>query len=1032
MNRACSRLLHGFIASLLFMLAVQIFAQESAPPIRIGVLAYRGVEQARQEWQAHADYLGQHLPGQHFLIVPLGYAALDQAVADRSIDLLITNTGHYTELETTGAVSRVATRLVEGPNGPLNQFGGTALTLSQRQDIQGYRDLKGKHILIPDRSSLGGWQVHLREGLAQGIDLEHDTAQITELGNHEKVVQELMAGHGDAGFVRSDLIEAMSAAGKLPADALRVIDARQTSGYPFQHSTRLYPEWPLARVGNFPEELTKQILIALLAMHPEDPAARQAHIHGWTLPQNYQSVLDLFREARLGPYAHQEVTWQDILHKYGTGLLLACIGLAGILAWGLLKIARDNHRLRESEQAQRLAAGVFLHAEEGILITDVRGTIVDANESAARLTGYTRQELIGKTPRLLRSGAHDAGFYAKLWETLLETGNWRGELHNRRKNGTIYIQHTSISSIRDRDGKTRHYIGLLTDITERKANQAQLEHMAYYDALTGLPNRQLLADRLKQAIAYAERHQQHFAICYLDLDNFKPINDRWGHAAGDELLIEVAARLSSAIRQNDTVCRLGGDEFVILLNELATPAECEQALARISETLYRPITLSDASIQISASTGVTLYPDDGTDPDTLLRHADHAMYLVKHSGRSRYQRYRRAIETDAASEQELDRAFANHELVLHYQPKVDMHQGIVVGAEALLRWQHPVRGLLPPGDFLPLIEQGQSHAKLGEYVIRQALTQMDQWQSAGLFLAISVNIDARHLQQADFVPRLNNLLADFPRVSAKQLEFEIVETAALQDLAQISERIADCCKLGVQFAIDDFGTGYSSLSYLKQLPMQTLKIDCSFVRSMLEDPDDLAIVDGVIGLAGAFRRRVIAEGVETIAHGTLLLKLGCEWGQGYGIAHPMPPEALHPWVKQWKQPPEWRYASRWPTDDLPLLTVEVDHVRWVKQCEERLLADQSGNTPLPTLDPHACRFGQWLDSDGRERYGELPAFQELIKLHDEAHHCCHELIDLHAQAPAAARARIGELYRCRSRLLEGLHALHQRVMQLPA
>ncbi|MBS1138737.1 MAG: hypothetical protein H6R13_190 [Proteobacteria bacterium] len=1001
--------------------------------VRIGVLAYRGIPQAVQEWQGHADYLGAKLPGKHFEIVPLSYAQIDEAVRRRSIELLITNTGHYTELETTGNVSRIATRLIASPNGPLKNFGGTAIALASRSDIAHYRDLKGKRLLIPDTSSLGGWQVHLREALGQNVNLESSVSALIETANHEKVVLGVLAGNADAGFVRSDLIEAMVAKGTLQPGALKVIDARNTPGYPYLHSTRLYPEWPLARVGDFPEDITKAVLVALLAMTPEDAAAKQAHIAGWTLPQNYQPVLDLFREARLGPYAQQDITWSDIMARHGVELMSGAIAALLSLLLALVLMLRSNRILHDSEASSRLSAGVFKHAEEGILITDAAGHIVQANDSVARMTGYSHAELIGQTPRLFRSPRQSRDFYDELWKVLLANGAWHGEIWNQRKDGTIYAQRTSISSIRDRDGMITHFIGLFYDITELKQSQEQLEKLAYYDALTGLPNRLLLADRLKQAIAQSKRRGDLLAVCYLDLDNFKPINDRWGHQAGDRLLVEVARRLAQCLRQHDTVSRLGGDEFVLLISELANFAECEQALQRISDAVNVPFTIESEQASVTASFGVTLYPADSTDPDTLLRHADQAMYAAKQAGRHRFQLYHEQSGFSASQHREhlseLRRGLENKEFLLHYQPKADMRAGRIIGAEALLRWQHPDQGLLYPDSFLFMFDQTGMHLELGEYVIDTALTQMENWaRNDNLHLAISVNIDAQHLQRSDFAFHLQDILQRHPTISPQLLELEVVETAALQDLSQVSERISECRKLGVQFAIDDFGTGYSSLSYLKQLPMQTLKIDRSFVHDMLDDPDDLAIVDGVVGLASAFRRRVIAEGVETVAHGTLLLHLGCEWGQGYGISRPMPASDLPAWIEQWRAPPEWRDAIRWPPEDLPLLTVEVDHIRWVRQFETLINADPGSGLPIPPLDAHACRFGQWLDSDDFQRYAHLQAFQEIVPIHDQVHRCGAVLAQLHADDPLAARQRLGEIFVLRDTLLARLRTLRQAVI----
>ncbi len=1016
------------------LLAMPGMAQEPVPePVRIGVLAYRGTEQALRTWQGHADYLAQKIPGQHFVVVPLSYPALTEAVSQHRIELLITNTGHYTELEASGDVSRIATRLIAGPDGPLNRFGGTAITLPERTDIQHYSDLKGKRLLIPDKSSLGGWQVHLREALSQQTDLEEEVSRLVETENHEKVVEGVLAGEADAGFIRSDLIESMIANGRLKPGALKIIDTRQTAGYPFLHSTRLYPEWPLARVGSFPEEISKQILVALLAMTPDDAAARSAHIHGWTLPQNYQSVLDLFREARLGPYAHQEVTWGDIMARYGAVILLSGGGLLLAALLALSWIARSNRQLRDNEASLRLAAGVFSHAEEGILMTDASGKIVEANASTSRLTGYSRAELLGQTPRIFRSGRQNPAFYVDLWKTLRSHGVWRGELWNKRKDGTIYAQQTSISSITGRDGQTSHYVALFSDITPLKESQAELQRQAHFDALTGLPNRILLADRLKQAIARSNRNGETLAVCYLDLDNFKPINDRWGHQAGDRLLVEVARRLTHSLREDDTVSRLGGDEFVILIGQLKNFAECEQTLVRISEALSQPFPIESEQLRVTASIGVTLCPNDGTDPDTLLRHADQAMYGAKQGGRQRYQLFQHQAgnlaEAHRAQLAELHRALEQGEFVLHYQPKADMRHGRIIGLEALLRWQHPEKGLLLPESFLAMIDQTGLHVALGNYVLEAALAQMARWSEAGHPLAVSLNIDAQHFQQPDFAALLTAAFARHPGVAPELLEIEIVETAALQDLSQVSLRIADCRKLGIQFAIDDFGTGYSSLSYLKQLPMQTLKIDCSFVKDMLEDPDDLAIVDGVVGLASAFRRQVIAEGVETVAHGTMLLRLGCDLGQGFIIAKALPAAEVPDWIATWQAPPEWLEATRWPSTDLPLLTIEVDHIRWIKQFEAYILGTPSSNQAMPPLETHACRFGQWLNGEDHVRYQRFPAFQRIIPLHDNVHRCAQMLAALHLASPDKAREGLSKLFDLRDALLEQLRELHRAVLK---
>jgi diguanylate cyclase (GGDEF)-like protein len=454
------------------------------------------------------------------------------------------------------------------------------------------------------------------------------------------------------------------------------------------------------------------------------------------------------------------------------------------------------------------------------------------------------------------------------------------------------------------------YISLFSDITERKAHENQLEHIAHFDALTNLPNRLLLSDRLQQAMAQVQRRGNQVAVAFLDLDGFKNVNDQHGHDVGDQLLIALANAMKDTLREGDTLARLGGDEFVAVLSDLDGIESCGHMLTRLLEAAAAPVQLGEAVLQCSASIGVTFYPQThDIGADQLLRQADQAMYQAKVAGKNRYHVFDAAQDSSLRVHHEsLERirvALVQREFVLHYQPKVNMHSGQVIGAEALIRWQHPEKGLLAPNTFLPVIEDHPLAVDVGEWVIDTALTQIERWRVAGLDLPVSVNIGARQLQQGDFVHRLKTILARHPQVNPKSLELEVLETSALADMEQVSQVIEDCAKIGVKFALDDFGTGYSSLTYLKRLRVALLKIDQSFVRDMLDDADDLAILQGVIGLAAAFKRQVIAEGVETVAHGTALMQLGCELAQGYGIARPMPPEQLPAWAATWQPDAAW-------------------------------------------------------------------------------------------------------------------------------
>jgi len=1023
----------ALLALLLLCLGVPALAAAAetanAEVLRIGVLAYRGQERALSDWQPHADYLTQKLAPLRFEIVPLTLAEFPQAVSERRIDLLITNTGHYVELEVGGTVARIATMRIAGPKGPVDRFGGTVIARAERDDLKTYADLRRQRLIVPDITAFGGWQVHLPEARAAGIDLIRHTRAVIEVNNQDKVVQGVLDGTADAGFVRSDLIESLAAVGKLDLAALRVVGARSTPHFPYAHSTQLYPHWPFARLDHVPEELTRNILIALLELPPEHAAARAAGLYGWTLPHNYQAVHDLFLDFRLGPYANLPVRWGDVLGRYGQAITGTGIIVIALLLAGLWYALHTNGVLRRSKERLMLAAGVFEHAQEGILITNAENDVVEVNDTFLDLTGYQRDEVLGRNPRFLASGKQDHEFYRDMWHELLEQGFWRGEMWNRRKDGSYYVQQTSISVVRTPEGKVSHFIGLSSDISALKESQLRLEHMAYFDALTGLPNRRLLSDRLHQAIANAQRSETLLAICYLDLDGFKPVNDNWGHAAGDSLLIEAAHRLVACVRGGDTVSRLGGDEFVVLLGNLAHLDECEIALERVRSSLASPFPLPEGEARLTASIGVTLFPMDGADPDTLIRHADQAMYAAKQGGRNRYALFEAELtsltEIQRESRQDILNAIERDEFVLYYQPKVNMRSGRVFGAEALIRWQHPQRGLLQPADFLAVVDFVGLQPEVGYWVIQTALRQMEAWLVLGIDLAVSVNIAAEQLQAVDFAARLRTALACHPGVQPARLELEILETTALDDLTQISRVIDTCRGYGVRFAIDDFGTGYSSLTYLKQLLAETLKIDQTFVRDMLEDPDDLAIVDGIVGLAAAFRRDVIAEGVETVAHGRLLLELGCDAAQGFGIARPMPADALPSWLNAWQQPAEWRGVTQWPREDLPLLTVEIDHLRWVKQFDEVCESGAARTVAWPTLDPLECRFGQWLHTTGEARYGKLPGFDALVTEHGALHRTGATIARRFEHDPADARTYLPELYCCRDHLLTALAQLRE-------
>jgi diguanylate cyclase (GGDEF)-like protein/PAS domain S-box-containing protein len=578
----------------------------------------------------------------------------------------------------------------------------------------------------------------------------------------------------------------------------------------------------------------------------------------------------------------------------------------------LLATLADAQERRDAQERQRMSLALFQHLHEGLLVTDDELRALDVNAAYTQILGVSREEVLGTVPSLLRPAPADPVARqqrAVMWASLREQGRWRGELLERRRDGLSCSLQTTISAVTGPAGDLRYHVLVISDITEQRAQRARLERQAHFDELTRLPNRTRLAQLLDDAIRAADHDGVLLVVCYLDLDHFKPVNDRFGHAAGDRLLAELAGRLRSALRSReqwtDIAARLGGDEFVLLLRS-GTIEEARLAVERVLRVVAKPYVIDPAedAVQVTASMGATIYPIDRSDAETLLRHADHAMYGAKQSGRNGYlffdPEHRRRTEERVLAIGRVQEALDQQEFVLYYQPKVDMRSGRVLGLEALLRWDHPQQGLVAPLQFLPLIENTGLSSRVGDWVIAQALGHLEAWRRGGLEISVGVNVSARHLQEPDFAQRLTELLARHPEPLAHWFEIEMLETAAHADIEATSALVERCRALGVRFALDDFGTGYSTLSYLKRLPVDVLKIDRSFVHHMLDDAQDRAIVEGVVGLARTFGCEVVAEGVESPAQARTLLELGCEVGQGTGIAAPMRADQVAGWVREYR------------------------------------------------------------------------------------------------------------------------------------
>lgn len=555
-------------------------------------------------------------------------------------------------------------------------------------------------------------------------------------------------------------------------------------------------------------------------------------------------------------------------------------------------IMRDTAERKRSEKELSLAAKVFENMGEAIGVMDADNNYISVNPAFSRITGYTQEEAIGKNPRIMASGRHDAAFFQAMWNSITEHGHWQGEIWDRRKNGEIYPKWLSIVTVKGKRGNIQNYIAVFSDISDRKAADERIHFMAHYDALTCLPNRILLHDRILQAITAAPRLGNKVAILFLDLDRFKAINDTLGHSTGDLLLQSVAERLKGCIRSSDTIARLGGDEFIIVLRDLEDGVYAGTVAQKILETISTPFMIRDIELNTSASIGISLYPDDGMANEELIANADVAMYRSKENGRNNYQFFAPDMNDSAyerlTMENNLRKALERQEFVLYYQPQVNSETGRIIGAEALVRWRHPEMGLVPPGMFIPIAEESGLIVTIGEWILREACRQNKSWQQEGLSpIPVAVNLSTVQFRQKNLMALVANTLQE-SRLDPHWLELEITESGIMQDVEAAVTTLNSLKQMGLKLSIDDFGTGYSSLSYLKKFPLDKLKIDQSFVRDITTDQDDAAIVVAIIGMAKSLKLRVIAEGVETRGHLDFLGTNGCIEIQGYYFGKPVP------------------------------------------------------------------------------------------------------------------------------------------------
>jgi diguanylate cyclase (GGDEF)-like protein/PAS domain S-box-containing protein len=748
----------------------------------------------------------------------------------------------------------------------------------------------------------------------------------------------LYAADGTSSAALDDLLNKVVDAGqdeladvaRATRDMIHALALRERQRRSVEHQLRQSEQF-FRDVAASAGEFVWEVDAARFFVHLSEPAAAVfgrpveqlvgRNIYDFIPPSEHENVTRDSRTQALSsaPYRRFLI---PILRPDGEWRWLAFSGMPirdenGVATGSYRGTAEDVTNRRRTEEELVLAEKVFANSNQAILITDAKATILTVNPAFTEITGYAAEEAVGKNPAAFASGRHDAAFYAAMWNELKRSGAWAGEVWDRRKNGEVYPKWVSINAVCERgSGAVTHYVAIFSDITERKENEARIEHLAYHDPLTGLPNRFALQARLMQSLADARRNETRVALMFVDLDRFKTINDSLGHDVGDQLLIAVARRIGATLRESDTVARLGGDEFVIVVPGVDSPEAAARVAEKIIERVNEPLALAGHTLHTSPSIGIGMFPDDGSNAETLMKNADIAMYYAKQHGRNTYHFFAADMNTVASErlllETQLRAALERQEFSLVYQPQLNLVTGALIGIEALARWNHPDRGLVLPEKFIPLAEETGLIVPLGAWVIETACRQAAAWSVAGMPpVRMSVNLSAHQLRDRSLVHHVADTL-DRTGLPADRLELEITESAMATNSEQSIEVLRSLRDLGVRLAVDDFGAGFSSLAYLKRLPISRLKIDRSFVMDMEHSANDVAIAHGIVALANTMGLSVTAEGIETPAQLDILKSFGCGEGQGFLFSRPVAAAELAAFLQSPSASPTAAKAARRP------------------------------------------------------------------------------------------------------------------------
>jgi len=860
--------------------------------IKIAVLAFNSKEKTLAEWQPTANYLNKKLPGYEFEMIPMDYPQIRDAALKGSVDFIITNSGHYVYLETNYHISRIATMVRYKNHHWIDSFGGVIFTRNTENSPKNLKELRGKKIAAVDTDSLGGYAAPLFELHKIGLNQEDVKFVFTGMP-HEKVVNDVISGKSLAGFVRTEVLEELAQEGKIDLASIRVLNPQNLENFSYKISTNLYPEWPLARMPKTSLDLANKVLLALLQKNDvENP--QQGDI-GWTAPLEYSNIHEVFQALRLPPYDHPEqFTLYDIYKRYE--LFINIIGvLSLIIIIGVVNEFRLRRRLEyilaeqiESMAQIRLAALVYENSSDAIAILDSEGErIISINPEFESLNGYTLQEIDNRQCVFSRK---DGEFYEKIWLGVINDGFWEGQISNQNKNGDLYTKWLAIRAVYDLNDTPYRYIAILSDITEQKVANQQLWHEANFDRLTNLPNKSMFVRRLDAALKDVKLNKHYIALLYIDLDNFKEINESMGHTKGDMLLQEAANRIKKCLLKIDLLARFGGDEFTIILSHLETFEMIEKTAATILSELSHVFSIDNQFVYVSASIGITIAPKDGASSTELMINADQAMYEAKKNGRNCYRFFepymQEIIQQRVKVIAALREAIELKQFTMYYQPIISCDNEHPHKAEALIRWTKSDGSMVSPAEFIPIAEDTKLIIPIGKWIFEQTIAQVKEWREKyDPIFQVSINKSPVQFCNEDKSVLLE-LLA-YHNLSSDAIVIEITEGLLMEQTLIIENKLLNYKKEGVSVSLDDFGTGYSSMSYLKKFDIDYLKIDQSFVRNVISNTNDQILCEAMVAMAHKMNIKVIAEGVETIEHKNYLESIGCDYLQGYYFSKPV-------------------------------------------------------------------------------------------------------------------------------------------------